>query len=99
MALNSKLQKNVSHAERMKLVKYLADNPDTDLTLKNSLLNTCFEAHADGYGYDEAAIYVEKQYQKSFDPEKEIKSSLFFKDLNNSQDLEKQIYKTLIESK
>ena len=59
MALNSKLHKNVPQAERMKMVKLLADNPDIDLNLKNSMDKTSFEAHADGYGYDEAANYVE----------------------------------------
>ena len=34
-----------------------------DLSLTNLTKNTCYEAHADAYGYDEAANLVEKAHQ------------------------------------
>ena len=43
----------------MVLVKLLAEHPSIDLSLKDSLGNTCYEANADAYGYDEAANFVE----------------------------------------
>ena len=45
------------------MVKLLTNHPGIDLDLKNSIGNTCFEAHADGYGFDEAANYVENKFR------------------------------------
>ena len=41
------------------MVRLLAENPHAQLGLKDSLGNTCYEAHADAYSYDEAANLVE----------------------------------------
>jgi hypothetical protein len=44
----------------MKMVRLLSESPNIDLGLKDSLGNTCYEAHADAYGFDEAANLVEQ---------------------------------------
>ena len=44
------------------MVKLLMNQKELDLGIKNSLNNTCYEAHADAYGYDEAANIVEKAH-------------------------------------
>ena len=58
-ALNNKLQKNVPHLEKMRMIKLLLAQDKIDLGLKNSLGNTCYEAYADSYGYDEGANLAE----------------------------------------
>ena len=71
------------------MVKLLANHPGIDLNLKNSLNNTCFEAHADGYGYDEAAIYVENKFRFRNDSDKSKDTSkMFFKDIDKSENQE-----------
>lgn len=52
-------QKSVPHSEKMSMVRLLAEHPNMDLGLKDALGNTCYEAHADAYAYDEAANLVE----------------------------------------
>ena len=41
------------------MIKLLLAQDKIDLGLKNSLGNTCYEAYADSYGYDEGANLAE----------------------------------------
>ena len=55
----------------MLMVKTLVEHPDIDLNLRNSMGKTSFEAHADGYGYDEAANFVEQKFRFRNESQKE----------------------------
>ena len=66
----------------MKMVKLLTNHPGINLDLKNSIGNTCFEAHADGYGFDEAANYVENKFRFRNDTSDKDSSRMFFKPIH-----------------
>ena len=55
----------------MLMVKTLVEHPDIDLNLRNSMGKTSFEAYADGYGYDEAANFVEQKFRFRNESQKE----------------------------
>ena len=91
-ALNSKMQKSVPHHQRLAMVNLLLGQDEIDLDLKNKLGQKCYEAHADGYGYDELTALAEARHAKGSLSKKE--HNAFFKPLTGSEtkeEAEKQI--------
>lgn len=108
-AVNSKCHKKVAHQDRIALIKYLIQQKDIDLGAKNKLNNTCYEAHADSYGYDEVTDIVEKAHQKQMQlkmgHEPKINTTNLFlqevkvADPKNTEEVENFVFSNILESK
>ena len=87
-ALNNKLHKDVAHADKIQMVKLLLGQKSIDLGLKNSLGNTCYEAYADSFGYDEGANLAEQAHLQKLELKKEKESKLFLsKNIQTSDEI------------
>lgn len=82
------------HADRLRMVQLLLDEKTSktkiDLGLQNKMGQTCYEAHVDAYGGDEAAAFVEKIHRASqgisHDKSQDV-DQLFMRKANNDENI------------